>query len=312
MLTFGIVASLTIGITALAIRLHVGIPGADSTQIADVAHAATGTGSLYALFQAASSVLLLSAASSLFQAGPGLLKALSRHPSSAGVGILPRVLGQTNRHQTAYWSVVAYLVVSAVVLVAASGREQELVLFYAVAGFVFLAGLAAMIRFSLREGRHAIAAVNALGALAVAFTLAVNLGFRPDARFSMVATVGVAAFLFALWQRAGSPGPLPDRPRRLGHSPRPARSADRHHGVRGRRVASPGLGAPGDMGLQCDERLGAGTCPPVAPRQLVGRPRPYRRSFRASRTDQAGHPTATHEPARQPATRLHRQSPRDN
>jgi amino acid permease len=103
--------------------------------------------------------------SSSFQAGPGLLKALSRHPHSAGVGILPRRLGETNRHHTPYWSVVVYVLVSAVVLVAAAGREQELVLFYAVAVFVsFLAGLAAMTRFSLRGGRRALAAVNAFGA----------------------------------------------------------------------------------------------------------------------------------------------------
>src|SRR5262249_58232511 len=134
----------------LAVRLHVGIPPADSTQIADVAHAASGKGALYALFQAASALLLLAAASSSFQAGPGLLKALSRHPRSAGVGILPRALGETNRHHTPYWSVLVYLGVSAAVLIAASGHEQELVLFYAVAVFVsFLHRLAAMAPFSL-------------------------------------------------------------------------------------------------------------------------------------------------------------------
>jgi hypothetical protein len=100
-LTLLIVAALTIGITELAVRLHVGIPGHDSTQIADVASAAAGKGGLYAVFQASSALLLLAAASSSFQAGPGLLKALSRHPRSAGVGILPRSLGETNRHHTA-------------------------------------------------------------------------------------------------------------------------------------------------------------------------------------------------------------------
>src|SRR5207249_1963109 len=98
-------------------------PGADSTQIADVAHAAVGGGAVYAAFQATSALLLLAAASSSFQAGPGLLKALSRHPSSAGVGILPRPLGVTNGHHAPYWSVAVYLAVSAVVLVAAGGHE---------------------------------------------------------------------------------------------------------------------------------------------------------------------------------------------
>jgi hypothetical protein len=100
MLTLVIVAALTIAITMLALRLHIGIPSGDSTQIADVARAAAGKGLVYALFQAASALLLLAAASSSLQAGPGLLKALSRHPRSAGVGILPRPLAVTNAHHT--------------------------------------------------------------------------------------------------------------------------------------------------------------------------------------------------------------------
>ena len=198
-------AALTLGLTALAVRLHVGIPGRDSTQIADIASAATGKSTLYALFQASSTLLLLAAASSSFQAGPGLLKALSRHPASAGVGILPRSLGETNRHHTPYWSVAVYLIVSAGVLLAASGREQELVLFYAVAVFVsFLAGLTAMLRFSLRDRRYLLAAVNAAGAVAVTFTLIVNLG-RGYPLFSLAATALIAAGLYWLWRRAGRP-----------------------------------------------------------------------------------------------------------
>src|SRR5262249_24859613 len=180
-------------------------PGRNSTQIADVAHAASGKGVAYALFQAASALLLLAAASSSFQAGPGLLKALSRHPQSAGVGILPRSLGEANRHHTPYWSVVVYLIVSAAVLLAASGREQQLVLFYAVAVFVsFLAGLTAMTRFSLRDRRPVLAAVNALGAVSVAFTLVVNLG-RGYPLLSLAATGLIALALYLAWQRAGRP-----------------------------------------------------------------------------------------------------------
>ena len=204
-LTMVIVAVLTVGLTELAVRLHVGAPASDSTQIADVAHAAAGGGALYALFQASSSLLLLAAASSSFQAGPGLLKALSRHPSSAGVGILPRSLGKSNRHHTPYYAVLVYLVISAVILVAAGGHEQELVLFYAVAVFVsFLAGLAAMARFSLRDGRRGLAAVNLLGAVAVTFTLTVNLG-RGYPLISLAATGLIAAGLYVLWFRAGRP-----------------------------------------------------------------------------------------------------------
>jgi hypothetical protein len=205
LLTLLIVAGLTIGLTELADRLHVGIPKTDSTQIADIAHAAAGKGVVYAIFQATSALLLLAAVSSSFQAGPGLLKALSRHPQSAGVGILPRSLGEANRHHTPYWSVVVYVLVSAGVLVAASGREQELVLFYAVAVFVsFLAGLAAMTRFSLNDGRRGLAALNALGAISVAFTLLVNLG-RGYPLLSLAATALIALALYALWRRAGSP-----------------------------------------------------------------------------------------------------------
>ena len=128
MLTLVIVAALTIAITMLALRLHIGIPSGDSTQIADVARAAAGKGLVYALFQAASALLLLAAASSSLQAGPGLLKALSRHPRSAGVGILPRPLAVTNAHHTPYWSVAVYVGASELVLLAAGGHEQELVL----------------------------------------------------------------------------------------------------------------------------------------------------------------------------------------
>jgi hypothetical protein len=203
--TFGIVGVLTIGITALAVRLHVGIPGADSTQIADIAQASAGNGVTYAAFQVTSALLLLAAASSSFQAGPGLLKALSRHPRSAGVGILPRSLGTTNSHHTPYWSVVLYLGVSAATLVAAGGHEQELVLVYAVAVFVsFLAGLAAMARMSLRDQRPGFAAINVAGAVAVAFTLAVNLS-RGYPLLSLAAMLVIAGALYAAWARAGRP-----------------------------------------------------------------------------------------------------------
>jgi peptidoglycan/LPS O-acetylase OafA/YrhL len=133
------------------------------------------------------------------------LKALSRHPQSAGVGILPRPLGDANAHHTPYWSVVVYLAISAVILLAAGGHEQELVLFYAVAVFVsFLAGLAAMARFSLRGGRRGLAAINMAGAVAVAFTLVVNLG-RGYPLLSLLATGLIAGVLYALWVRSGRP-----------------------------------------------------------------------------------------------------------
>src|SRR5437899_2377380 len=130
-LTIGIVGVLTIGLTALAVHLHVGIPRSDSTQIADLARTAVGGGPLYAFFQLSSSLLLLAAASSSFQAGPGLLKALARRGPSGQPGLLPAPLARTNRHHTPVAAVVAYALISAVIILLASGQEQELVLVYA-------------------------------------------------------------------------------------------------------------------------------------------------------------------------------------
>ncbi|MGW4298421.1 amino acid permease [Streptomyces sp. NPDC004376] len=203
-----IVGGLTLTLTALAVRLRIGIPGADSTQIADIAHAATGPGRLYGAFQLTSSLLLLAAASSSFQAGPGLLKALSGTPDKPGV--LPPVLGRTNRHHTPYWSVVVYLAAAALIIVAAAGREQELVLFYAVAVFVsFLVGLLAMTRFARTENKPALAWINGIAVVAVAFTLAVNL-LRGWPVLSLVATLLIAVGLYARWNRAGRPTGIED------------------------------------------------------------------------------------------------------
>ena len=204
-LTVAVVGSLTLGITALAVHLHVGIPRHDSTQIADVARAAAGGGAIFAFFQLASSLLLIAAASSSFQAGPGLLKALARDPSRRSVGVLPRVLGETNRHHTPYYAVLVYLIVSALVMLAARSQEQALVLVYAVAVFVsFLAGLLALFRFARRERRPLLAALNLAGALAVAFTLVVNLR-RGYPLISLAAMVLIAGALYLLWRRAGRP-----------------------------------------------------------------------------------------------------------
>ena len=115
-LTLGIVGGLTLTLTALAVHLDVGVPIGDTTQIADIAKAATGDGAIYAAFQATSAVLLLSAASSSFAAGPGLLKALARTPGNA-LGILPEPLGRTNHHHTPYWAVLIFLGCSAGVVV---------------------------------------------------------------------------------------------------------------------------------------------------------------------------------------------------
>jgi hypothetical protein len=198
-----IVVCLSLGLTWLAQRLHIGLPTADSTQVAEVARAASGNGPLFAAFQFTTAVLLLAAASSSFQAGPGLLKALSRR--SGRVGVLPASFGVANRHHTPYWGVIVFMGISAVLVVLAGAHEQELVLFYAVAVFVaFLCGLLAMSRFFWVEQRWPLLVTSLLAAGAVTLTLAVNLsrGY-PVASLAAAATVSDA--LYALWVRAGRP-----------------------------------------------------------------------------------------------------------
>ena len=204
-LTLAIVGTLTLGLTAAAVHLKIGIPAADSTQIGDLAEASTGH-SLYAFFQLATALLLLAAASSSFQAGPGLLKALARHERDGqGVGILPVWMGQSNRHHTPYWAVAIFLAVSAVVTTAAGAHDQELVLFYAVSVFMsFLVGLLAMARFALRERRAWALAMNAVGAAVVAFVLTANMA-RGQPIASVAAALLVGAGLSRLWVRAGRP-----------------------------------------------------------------------------------------------------------
>jgi amino acid transporter len=202
-LTIVIVGVLTMALTVLAVRLHVGIPQADETQIANLARAAAGDSGLFAFFQLSSGLLLLSAAASSFQAGPGLLKALARTG-----GLLPASLGRTNRHHTPVWAVLVYALIAAAIIVIARGREQELVLVYAVAVFVsFLAGLLAMARFSHRAGLRALTATNLLGAVTVSFTLVVNLA-RGYPLLALAGTVLIAAVLHQRWVRAGRPAGL--------------------------------------------------------------------------------------------------------
>jgi len=205
-LTLGIVGTLTLGLTALAMHLHVGIPSPDSTQIADVAKASVGS-RLFAAFQLLTALLLLAAASSSFQAGPGLLRALARHTRQDGrtVGILHRHLGAANRHHTPYWAVLLFLAASTIVVLAAGAHDQELVLFYAVSVFLsFLVGLLAMARFQRAERRFAAMTTSLLGTLLVAFTLVVNLA-RGNPIASLAAAGLIALVLHRLWVRADRP-----------------------------------------------------------------------------------------------------------
>ncbi len=200
--TILVVGTLTMGLTVLAVHLHVGIPGTDQTQIANLARAAVGDGGVFGAFQIASGLLLLAAASSSFQAGPGLLRALSR---AGEASLLPARLGRTNHHHTPVWSVLVYALIAAVILLVSSGQEQELVLVYAVAVFVsFLAGLLAMVKFTYRRGSVMLAGFNLLAAVIVAFTLIVNL-LRGYPLISLTGALLVAAGLYWRWVRAGRP-----------------------------------------------------------------------------------------------------------
>jgi hypothetical protein len=159
----------------LAVRLHVGIPGHDSTQIADVASAAAGKGDCTPSSRQAARCCWPPPARRSRSA-----RACSRHcrgiPEAPASASCPAAWARRTGTTPRCWSVVVYLIVSGGVLLAASGQEQELVLVDAVAVFVsFLAGLTAVFRFSLRDRRYLLGAVNAAGAIAVAVTLIVNL-----------------------------------------------------------------------------------------------------------------------------------------
>ncbi len=203
--TLLIVGALTLGFTALAVHLGVGLPVGESTLTAEIARASVG-GFLFAVFQAAIILLLVAAGASALQAGPGLLKALAREQTGDEVtGILPGWLGQTNRYYTPYWSVLVYGILTVLVVLAALADEQTLVLFYAVSVFLsFQAGLLAMVVFSYREGKWLSFALNAVGSLIVAFVLVMNLA-RVTPIASLAATFLIAGGLYGLWVKNERP-----------------------------------------------------------------------------------------------------------
>ncbi len=198
-----IVIWLTGGMTAVAVTLDVGLPPPDSTMVAEIARRAVGEGFMFGAFQATTAVLLLAAASSSFQAGPGLLKALAR--ATPGVEVLPERFGLVNRFFTPVWGIGTFAVVSGLAVAAAGGLEQRLVLFYAVAVFVaFLFGLLAMARIFQREGRRWLLVVNVLGTIGVAITLIVDLT-RGDPIASLALSGLAAGVLYLMWVRSGRP-----------------------------------------------------------------------------------------------------------
>jgi hypothetical protein len=204
-LMVAIVGGLTLSFAILAVRLGVGLPNGESTLIADVARRAVGGGAAFACFQVFSALLLLAAAASSYLAGSGVLKALSGMGLDGEAGLLPARLHRENRFLVAHWGVLAVLAVAAAMIVAARGREQELVQFYAVSVFAsFLAATLACARLSHRDGRRAAMAANLLGAALVALVLVLNLT-RLDSAVALLASLAVAAYLWRSWVARGRP-----------------------------------------------------------------------------------------------------------
>jgi len=205
-LTLGVVGTITIGLALELVHLQIGIPGPDTTQVAELARVAAPA-PIFAAFQLATALLLLAAASSSFQAGPGMLKALARHAGSDGqpVGILPAAWGRTNSRHTPYWGVALFAVLSVTVTIIAGANDQNLVLYYAVAVFLsFLGGLLAMATFSFRQGHRASLLLNLVGSIVVLFTLIMNLS-RGLPLISLGAALVISAILHQIWVSSGRP-----------------------------------------------------------------------------------------------------------
>lgn len=201
-----IVGGLTLSLSALAVHLDVGLPDGDSTLLAEVARTAVGDGAAFAAFQLFSALLLLAAAASSYLAGSGVLKALSGVGLDGTVGLLPEPLRRENRFLVSHWGVLAILGLAATMILAAAGREQVLVKFYAVSVFAsFLAATLACARLNLRDGRRRSAVANLLGASLVALVLALNLT-RLDSAIALLASAAIAAYLWRAWVLRGRPG----------------------------------------------------------------------------------------------------------
>ena len=202
-LMIGIVGTLSIGFAVVAVRLGVGLPPADSTLLAEVARRSVGDGLALACFQAVSALLLLSAAASSYLAGSGVLRALATL-GREGEGLVPTAFARINRFLVPEWGVTVVLVAAAI-LVAAGGREQRLVPFYAVAVFAsFLAATCACARLSYRDRRWGSLMLNLLGAVLVGSVLVIN-ATRLDGAIALLASGVVAAYLWRMWVARGRP-----------------------------------------------------------------------------------------------------------
>jgi len=200
----GILAVLTLGFAALAVRLGVQPGSRDTTLLAETARASTGGGAMFAAFQAASALLLLAAAASSYLAGSGLLRALALAGDSER-GLVPRRFGRANALYAPTWGLGLLLAVATALVLAGGGRDQVLIKFYAVAVFAsFLGATAAAAALAWRERRRTDLVVSASGAGIVAFVLALNMR-RPDALVALVAAAAVSGYLWRSWVARGRP-----------------------------------------------------------------------------------------------------------
>jgi len=205
-LTVGIVGVLTIGISTLAVVRGVGVPPADSTLLAEVARTGVGGGAVFAAFQAASALLLLAAAASSYLAASGLLKALAlvgADRSDGGLG--PARFAILNRFHVPPWGILVVLIASAGLIVAAGGKDQEIVRYYAVSVFAgFLGATLGCARLSHRDREWPQLIVNLIGIAVVIFILALNVA-RPAGVIVLTGAGLVAGYLYAVWVRRGRP-----------------------------------------------------------------------------------------------------------
>jgi hypothetical protein len=204
-LMVAIVGALTLCLSALAVRLEVGLPDGEGTLLSELARTAVGEGFVFAAFQLFSALLLFAAAASSFLAGSGVLKALSGVGLDGAAGLLPEPLHRENRFLVSHWGVFVVLALAIGMIVAAGGDEQVLVRFYAVSVFAsFLAATLACARLTLRDGQRAAALGNLLGAGLVSLVLVLNLT-RLDSAIALLASAVIAAYLWRAWVARGRP-----------------------------------------------------------------------------------------------------------
>jgi hypothetical protein len=207
-LMVAIVGALTMGFAAAAVRLAVDVPSERTTLLAELARQSLGNGTMFAVFQIASALLLLSAAASSYLAGSGVLKALATL-GRENEGLVSGIFARINRFLVPEWG-VAVVLAAAAILVAAGGHEQRLVPFYAVAVFAsFLAATLGCARLSYRDRRWGSLTLNLIGSLLVGAVLVINAA-RPAGVIALIASAVVAVYLWRVWVKRGRPAGVAD------------------------------------------------------------------------------------------------------